>query len=51
MAVDQTVPSDQDIKRWFLDAPDVAAGTFEFALTITERGLTSILSYDLIGQN
>ena len=34
MAVDQTVPSDADIKRWFLDVPDVPAGTFEFALVL-----------------
>jgi hypothetical protein len=32
MAVDQTVPSDAEIERWFLDVPEVPDGTFAFAL-------------------
>jgi hypothetical protein len=34
MAVDQTVPSDADIRKWFLDTPSVPDGTFEFALVL-----------------
>ena len=34
MAVDQTVPSDAEIERWFLDVPEVPDGTFEFALVL-----------------
>lgn len=34
MSVDQTVPSDAEIKQWFLDVPDVPDGTFEFALVL-----------------
>ena len=34
MPVDQTVPSDAEIKRWFLDVADVPDGAFEFALVL-----------------
>jgi Patatin-like phospholipase len=34
MAVDQTIPSDAEIRKWFLDAPSVPDGTFEFALVL-----------------
>ena len=34
MPVDQTVPSDAEIKRWFLDVADVLDGAFEFALVL-----------------
>ena len=34
MAVDQTIPNDAEIKRWFLNVTDVPDGTFEFALVL-----------------
>src|ERR1700685_2503207 len=34
MPVDQTVPSDAEIKRWFLDVADVPDSAFEFALVL-----------------
>jgi hypothetical protein len=34
MAVDQTIPNDEEIKRWFLNVTDVPDGTFEFALVL-----------------
>jgi hypothetical protein len=34
MPVDTSAPTDTEIKRWFLDVPDVAPGTFEFALVL-----------------
>lgn len=34
MAVDQTVPNDAEIKRWFLEVSDVPDGAFEFALVL-----------------
>ncbi|HTR15461.1 MAG TPA: patatin-like phospholipase family protein [Acetobacteraceae bacterium] len=34
MAVDQTPLGPGEVKRWFLDTPDVAEGTFEIALVL-----------------
>jgi hypothetical protein len=34
MAVDETIPSDAEIKKWFLDVPKAPDGTFEFALVL-----------------
>jgi hypothetical protein len=34
MAVDQTVPSPDEIKKWFLDVADVPDRTFEFGLVL-----------------
>ncbi len=34
MAVDQTIPDKDEIERLFLNVPDVAPGTFEFALVL-----------------
>ncbi len=34
MPISRVPPSDADIKKWFIDVPDVDPGTFEFALVL-----------------
>jgi hypothetical protein len=34
MPISRVPPSEADVKKWFIDVPDVDPGTFEFALVL-----------------